>query len=96
MDEKKLYQQKYEAQLDEWKADVAKLRAKASAADANAKLTLIRHVEKLEAKLAEAQSKVSDLNETREDKWEAAKARAEAAWTSLKSGFREAAAKLRD
>lgn len=30
MNERELYKQKFQAQLDEWKADIAKLKAKAS------------------------------------------------------------------
>jgi multidrug resistance efflux pump len=96
MDEKKLYQQKYQAQLDEWKADVAKLKAKASAADANAKLAMNKHIETLERKLEEAQEKLAELGETSGEKWISVKHRAELAWTSLKSGVREAASQFRE
>jgi len=34
MNEKELFRQKFQAQLDEWKADIAKLKAKASGAEA--------------------------------------------------------------
>lgn len=96
MDERKLYQQKYKAQLDEWKADVAKLKAKASAADANARLAMHQHIETLERKLEEAQARLADLGAASEDKWESLKVRSEAAWTALKSGVLEAASKFRD
>jgi hypothetical protein len=38
MNEKELYQQKKQAQLDEWKAEVDKLKAKASGASADAQM----------------------------------------------------------
>ena len=40
MSEKDLYRQKYHAQLDELKADVEKLKAKASVAGVNVKIEL--------------------------------------------------------
>lgn len=35
MNEKELYKQKFHSQLDEWKADINKLKAKASGAKAD-------------------------------------------------------------
>ena len=40
MDDKALYRQKRQAQLDEWKADVAKLRARAAGAKADAQIEM--------------------------------------------------------
>lgn len=96
MEEKKLYEQKYKAQLDVLKADVAKLKAKSAEAEADAKLLLSRQVQMLEQRLADAQKKLAELRGTSGEAWESVKAGAEASWEALKSGFREAAAKFRD
>ena len=49
MSDKEVYLQKMRAQLDEWKADVDKLKAKASMASADARLERNRQIEVLES-----------------------------------------------
>ncbi len=44
MNEKELYQQKKQAQLNEWKAEFDKLKAKASGASADAQLELNKQI----------------------------------------------------
>jgi len=51
MNEKELYQQKTQAQLDEWKAELDKLKAKASSASADTQLELNKQIKALEGKL---------------------------------------------
>ncbi|MFA7083700.1 MAG: hypothetical protein WC141_04095 [Arcobacteraceae bacterium] len=41
MQDKELYEQKKQAQLDEWKADIDKLKAKASMMNADAQIKII-------------------------------------------------------
>ena len=57
MNEKELYQQKKQAQLDEWKAEVDKLKAKASGASADAQLELNREIDTLEGKIEQGRAK---------------------------------------
>ncbi len=57
MNEKELYQQKKQAQLDEWKAEVDKLKAKASGATADAQIELNKQIEALEGKIEEGKTK---------------------------------------
>lgn len=44
MNEKELHRQKYQAQLDEWKAEVAKLKARAAGVKADAQIELSQHL----------------------------------------------------
>ena len=94
MGEKELYQQKMRAQLDEWKADVDKLRAKASGASADAKLQLNQQVKNLEAKINEAKAKLDELANASDEAWNTVKAGVESSWGSLKSAFKDAASKF--
>ncbi|WP_419767500.1 hypothetical protein [Arcobacter sp.] len=48
MKDKELYEQKKQAQLDEWKADIDKLKAKASIESTEAQIKLNAHIRKLE------------------------------------------------
>ncbi len=94
MSEKELYQQKKQAQLDEWKAEVDKLKAKASGASAEAQLELNKQIDVLEGKIEEGRTKLAEIADASEDAWESIKDGAESAWDSRKSAFRDAAAKF--
>ena len=95
MNEKELYQQKKQAQLDEWKAEVDKLKAKASGASADAQLEHNREIEALEGKIEHGKTKVAELAKASDDAWESIKDGVESAWDSMKSAFSDAAAKFK-
>ena len=95
MNDKELYQQKKQAQLDEWEAEVTKLKAKASEASADAQIELNQQIETLEGKIEEGKSKLSELSNTSDDAWETVKEGMESAWVSVTSAFSEAAAKFK-
>jgi septal ring factor EnvC (AmiA/AmiB activator) len=79
MNEREVYQQKSQSQLDEWKAEFEKLKVKASTASADAQAKLNDQINDLEGKIAEAESKLAELNDAADDAWE-----------SIKEGFEEA------
>jgi len=95
MSEKELYQQKKQDQLDEWKAEVDKLKAKASGASADTQMELNKQIEALEGKIEEGQSKLAEIADASEDAWESIKDGVESAWDSMKSAFSDAAAKFK-
>jgi uncharacterized coiled-coil DUF342 family protein len=96
MNEKELYKQKFQAQLDEWKADIAKLKAKAVGAKADAQIEMNKHVKELDRKIQEANTKLSELASASEDAWDTAKKGVESSWGSLKAAFRDAASKFKN
>jgi len=95
MNEKELYQQKKQAQLDEWKAEVDKLKAKASGASADAQLELNKQTEALESKIEGGKVKLAEIADASEDTWESIKDGVENAWDSIKSAFSDTAAKFK-
>ncbi|MGV8935443.1 MAG: coiled coil domain-containing protein [Gallionellaceae bacterium] len=95
MNEKELYKKKMKAQLDEWKADVDKLRAKASGASAVAQLKLLKLVKELDVKVEEGNSKLDKMVDAGEEKWESSKKSVETAWDSLKSSIKDVTAKFK-
>ena len=95
MNEKELYQQKKQAQLDEWKAEADKLKAKASGASADAQLEFNKQIEALEGKIEEGKTRLSEFADASEDAWESIKEGVESAWDSMKSALSDAAAKLK-
>lgn len=96
MDDKQLYQQKMKAQLDQWKAQIDLLKAKASAASADAQLEMNKQINTLESKIDDGKAKLSALTDASEDAWQSMKEGVESAWSSLKSAFSEAADKFKD
>ena len=95
MNEKQLYQQKRQAQLDEWKAEIDKVKAKASGASTDVQLQLNQQIKVLEGKIAEGKAKLAEIAGASDEAWESLKEGAESAWASLKAGFNEAASKFK-
>jgi len=95
MNDKELYQQKMQARLDEWKAEVDKLKAKSSGVSADVQLDINRQIKVLERNIEEGKAKLSELAEAGEDAWESIKDGVESAWDSLKSAATDAASKFK-
>lgn len=95
MSKKEAYQQKIEAQVSEWKADIDKLRARAASEAADARMKLEEHVGSLEAMIEQAKEKLVEARESSEETWEAATDKAESAWASIKTGFQDVVSKIK-
>lgn len=95
MNEKDLYQQKKQAQLDEWKAEVDKIKAKATGAGADTQLELNRQIEALEGRIDEGKARLGEIAEASDDAWESIKGGVESAWDSMKSALNDAASKFK-
>ena len=100
MNEKELYRQKRQAQLDEWKADVAKLRARAAGAkagaQAGAQIEANKHLVELDNRLHEAGARLSEHAAAGEETWDTARRKIETTWEALKAGVGAAAAKFKE
>lgn len=95
MNQKELYKRKYQAQLDEWKADVAKLKAKASGAGAEARIEMNKLIKELDHRIDEAGTELSKLATASEEAWDSARKGVESAWDSLMSAVHDAASKFK-
>lgn len=96
MSDKKLFQQKMQAQLDEWRAEIDKLKARASRAGADAQIKMNKQIQALEIKIDEGKKKLSQLTEAADDAWESIKGSVESSWRSLKSAVNDAVAKFKE
>ncbi|MFO7542625.1 MAG: hypothetical protein R6W97_07450 [Thiobacillus sp.] len=96
MIDKDLYLQKLHDQLNEWKADIDKLKAKSSQASADAQIAMKGQIETLEGKMEEGKAKLSELSSASGEAWDVMKQGVESAWGALKSAFGEAASKFKD
>ena len=70
MSDKKAYEKKLEAQLNEWNAKIDVLKAKADKAGADAKLKYEETIDKLEQKRDEAKDKLEEIKQEGENTWE--------------------------
>jgi uncharacterized coiled-coil DUF342 family protein len=95
MSTKQAYEKKLQAKLDEWNAEIDKLKAKANSAEADAQLEYNRQIDELRTKQNEAQKKLDELKEASEDAWKDLKAGIENAWDSLGSSIKSAVSRFR-
>ena len=95
-EQKENYQRKIESQLDEWRADIDRLRERAMNATSEAKVKYQENIDKLELKLDEGKEKLKTLKESGGDAWEAVKEGADSIWDTMKATFAEVTERLRD
>jgi len=95
MSKKELYEQKMQAQLNEWQAEVDKFKAKASGASAKAQLQLNKDISALEGKIEQGNTKLAEVTAASEDAWESIKEGVDSTWDSLESAVSDAKAKLK-
>ncbi len=90
MDRKDAYQDKLQAQLDEWKAQIAKLRAKAEQAQADARLKYMEEVDELRAHQKKAEVRLDELQRAQGEAWKDMKSGVEAAWDEMGEAMKRA------
>jgi predicted ATP-binding protein involved in virulence len=92
---RKAYEEKLEAQLKEWSAQIALLRAKADNAKADAKIEYYKTVDALQHKQNEAKAKLQELKTAGDEAWEDLKAGAEKAWAEVKTAYHDATSRFK-
>ena len=94
-DKRKAYEEKIDAQLEEWNAQIALLRARADKARAGAKIEYNKTIETLQRKQDEARIKLHELKTAGDEAWEDLKIGAEKAWAEVKTAFHDAISKFK-
>ena len=92
---KEAYEKKLQAQLDEWSAEIDKLKARADRAEADVQLEYYKHIEELRSMQDAARARLSALREAGDDAWEDLKAGIDSAWSSLGSALKSAASRFK-
>ena len=95
MNMKESYRQKLKAQLDQWSAEIDKIKARADKADADVKLEYSEQIEDLRVKQQAAKEKLAGLLSASDDAWEELKAGVESAWLTLGEAIDRAAARIK-
>jgi len=94
-DSRKAYEERIDAQLEEWNAQIALLKARADKAKAEAKIEYYKTIEALQHRQDEARAKLHELKTAGDEAWEDLKTGAEKAWAEIKTAFHEATAKFK-
>lgn len=89
------YREKFEAQLQEWDAQLDLMKARASTLKADAKIEFEGQLTALQQKRREASAKLEDLSQRGEDAWEDLKAGTEGAWSELANAMDSIAARFK-
>lgn len=90
MSKKDAYEQKFEAQLAEWEAEIDKLKAKAAGATADARIKYHKEIEALESDRDSMRKRYDEFRETSSDAWEDLKNGFERAGDSLSASIKSA------
>ncbi len=94
-EKRKAYEEKFDAQLKEFSAQIALLKARADKGKAEAKIEYYKTVEALQQKQDEAMKKLHELKSAGDEAWEDLKTGAENAWDEVKAAFYGAASKFK-
>lgn len=94
MSMRETYEKKLEAKLDEWSAEIDKLKAKADEAQADVQLEYYKQIEELRSLQATANKKLVVLAKAGDDAWEDLKAGIESAWDSLGNALKSATSRF--
>jgi hypothetical protein len=94
-DKRKAYEEKLDAQLKEWSAQIALLKARADNAKADAKIEYHKTIDALQRKQNEAATKLQKLKTAGDEAWEDLKAGAESAWSEVKTALHDATSRFK-
>jgi hypothetical protein len=94
-DKRKAYEEKLDAQLKEWSAQISLLKAKADNAKADVKIEYYKTIESLQGKQNEAKTKLQELKTAGDEAWEDIKTGAEKVWAEAKTAYHDASSRFK-
>jgi hypothetical protein len=94
-DKRKAYEEKLDAQLKEWGAQIGLLKAKADNARADMKIEYYKTIEALQNKQNEARTKLQELKTAGDEVWEDIKTGAEKVWAEVKTAYHDASSRFK-
>lgn len=90
MTDKDAYVQKAKARLDQWNADIDKLKAQAAEASADARIEYEKQIAELRAQRDTFEEKLKEIRNANEDAWRDMSAGFEQAWKNMSAAFEQA------
>ena len=94
-DKRKTFEEKLDAQMNEWNAQIALLKAKADTAKAEAKVEYYTTIETLQHKRDTAKAKLQELKAAHAGAWEDLETGAERTWNEVKKAFHDAVSRFK-
>jgi len=94
MSKRKAYQQKLQAQLDVWKSEIAKLEARTSQLEGDARIALQEQLEELRGKREALSEKREKLRHASDEAWQDVKTGIDGAWRNLDNAVRSAVSRF--
>ena len=94
-DTKEAYLEKLKAKVDEWNAQIDKLKAKAAQSKADAKIEIEKRVGDLETQRQAVENKIQQLVQASGPAWEDLKGGVQSAWNKLDEAVRSATEKFK-
>lgn len=95
MSQKDAYEKKIQAKLDEVRAEIERLQAKAREAEADAEIEYNKQIDQLRKKHEALKSKLDEVKLAGEDAWEDLKVGAELAYESLSDALKSATSRFK-
>jgi predicted aldo/keto reductase-like oxidoreductase len=87
--DRKNYENRLDAQLAQWKAEIDVLKAKAARTEVDAKVHVDQSIDAMQRKHDEAAGRLRGLKASSDDAWEDLKTSTEKAWTEFKALFHD-------
>ncbi len=94
-EKRKAYEEKFDAQLNEWSAQIDLFKAKADKAQAEVKIEYYKAIDALQHKQKDAKGKLRELKIAGDEAWEDLKKGAEKAWDEVKAAYQDANARFK-
>jgi prefoldin subunit 5 len=94
-EKRKAYEEKLDAQLKEWGAQIALLQARTDKVRAEVKIEYHETIEALQRKQNDANAKLRELKSAGDEAWEDLKAGAEKAWAEVKAAYHDASSRFK-
>ena len=95
MKNKEAYVQKLHAKINEWNADIDRLKAKANQVEADSRIEYQKQIEVLKSKRDDIEKKVAEISRSGEDAWEDLKAGADLAWEAMSEAIKSATSRFK-
>lgn len=94
MNDKDIYLEKIQAEINEWKAQIELFKAKAVNATTDAKITMHKDIEAIEEKVEEGKAKLLELSKSTESTFASMKKIFETKWEIVKTAIADTSKKL--
>ena len=95
MSERDQYTQKAKVQIDQWNAEIDKMKARFDEAEADAKIEYRKQLDAMRAQRDEAEVKLKEMRNASNDAWNDMQAGFDKAWDSMSGAFDSAMSRFK-